>query len=108
MVTISENVLSEAARRFGVAPAMLKYLGGMDGAVYEFMREGQPFVLKVAPSLTEKIPRLHERLEFVHYLGANGVRVAAPLPSSQGELVEVVQEGKATYVVSTMRYAHGD
>jgi Ser/Thr protein kinase RdoA (MazF antagonist) len=79
----------------------------MDGAVYEFPREGQPGVLKLTPAPAEAMPIIHEKLEFVHFLGESGVRVAAPLPSPQGELIEVVREGEASYAVSMMLKAPG-
>jgi amicoumacin kinase len=77
-------ILQHADALFGADPAQCHYLGGMEGHVYEFARDGQSYVLKVTPTSAAALPGLLGEIEFIHYLGQHGVSVAQPIASSPG------------------------
>lgn len=110
---ISDSVLQSGARRFSVNTATLHLLGGMDGVVYGYKRDGALFVLKFTPTPAERIPTLRAKLDFVSYLGAHGVSVAKPVPSVDGELIEVIDAGShappdTLYAVTSSERAPGE
>ncbi len=109
---ISEHVLRAGARLFGLTMPDLHFLGGMDGSVYEYVRDGRGMVLKYTPIAEDRVATLHEKYDFISYLGAHGVPVARPLPSGGGHLIELVEAEKGAdvaplFAISTFIKAPG-
>jgi Ser/Thr protein kinase RdoA (MazF antagonist) len=97
---ISHDIIEAGARFFAVNPDELTALGGMDGVVFAYTRNDthRAYVLKFtpipgfAPVAGERIPAVRAKLDFVNYLSANGVSVAKPITSVNGEYVETLPE----------------
>jgi Ser/Thr protein kinase RdoA (MazF antagonist) len=109
-MNISETVVAQAAYLFGTQLNRLQLLGGMDGLAYAFERDGQGYVLKVTPlpaDRPEDLPRMREKCAFVDYLAENGVRVARPVRSLNGQWVEAVESPEGNYLASAARRAPG-
>jgi Ser/Thr protein kinase RdoA (MazF antagonist) len=109
-MNISEAAVSQAARLFGTELSRLYFLGGMDGSAYAFERDSQGYVLKVAPlpaDRLEHLPRMAEKYDFVTYLAENGVRVARPVRSVNGNWVERVDVTEGSYLASAAVRALG-
>jgi amicoumacin kinase len=108
---IPDAVIAAGAALFGLTTADLRLLGGMEGAAYEFSRDGRPFVLKIAPTPTEQVAKLDAEYRFVRYLAANGVRLSEPVDSVAGALVETADEetgdGKFVWAVTCATKAVG-
>ncbi len=104
---ISYDILEMGARFFAIDAADLTLIGGMDGVVYSYTRNGAPYVLKftpfpsgLAPIEGERIPALRAKLDFVNYLSAHGVSVAKPVASVNGELIETIPAPASDALVS--------
>ena len=90
-------ILTEALRCFGFAPTPLLELEG-SAFVYEGLREGLPCILKIAPGVWNTAQQItgstREQLlaevDFMRYLAKNGLPVALPLPSRDGNWVELL------------------
>jgi Ser/Thr protein kinase RdoA (MazF antagonist) len=104
---ISASLLQAGARRFDVPPSTLQLLGGMDGVVYSYARDGAEYVLKFAPIQAEHIPTVLAKLDFVNYLSANGVFVSRPVPSARGELVETLDDTGQLWAITSSELAPG-
>jgi Ser/Thr protein kinase RdoA (MazF antagonist) len=107
---INPNILTEAAKRFELELADLRPLGGMEGMAMEFKHGDRAFVLKVTPrdkGNPEQIYQMEARFEFISYLADNGVRVAVPVPSPAGKLVETVETTEKIYLVTATTKANG-
>jgi amicoumacin kinase len=104
---INEQVLYHGAQRFGLPADKMRFLGGMDGAVYECRVNEQEFVLKFEPTSADKAARIEEKFRFIHYLAEHGVSVSYPIPSRAGRLVELVTEDDQIYAVTHSPKAPG-
>jgi Ser/Thr protein kinase RdoA (MazF antagonist) len=104
---INTSLLQSGAGRFDVPLTSLQLLGGMDGIVYAYTRDGADYVLKFTPTQPERLPSVRAMLDFVNYLGANGVHVSRPVVSTQGELVEMLEDGGELWAITAAERAPG-
>ena len=65
------------------------------------------FVLRISPTGDRTEKDYLAETEFVHYLAENGAPVADVIPSVNGKLVEVVDDGEAPVFISLFEYAKG-
>jgi amicoumacin kinase len=90
----NDQIRDEACQHFGFDPATLEQLDG-SAIVYEGQRDGKAAILKISPGLlnpTELIfgatrEQMLGEMDFVRYLDREGVPVALPLASRDGEWV---------------------
>lgn len=101
------EVLDTASRLFGVRKDALKLVAGYEGCanlVYEYKRDGQPFILRVSFRSDRTVEQILAELHFVNYLAEHGVRVSRPMPSQNGKLLETVQvRGIPLHIVSFVK-----
>ena len=94
--TCDREVLDTASRLFCIRKDDLKLVVGYEGCanlVYEYERDGQPFILRISFRPDRTAEQIQAELHFVNYLAGHGVRVSRPVPSQDGNLVETVQVG---------------
>jgi Ser/Thr protein kinase RdoA (MazF antagonist) len=87
-------VLAPIASRFETHPEALQVFPGYEGAanlVFEFNRQNVPLILRITYSPDRPRALIEAELDYVHFLGENGVPAARPVPSVHGSLVETVQ-----------------
>ncbi|KEO84850.1 phosphotransferase enzyme family protein [Tumebacillus flagellatus] len=89
----NDQILHEAANRYGITPDGLKNLGGFEANVYEFQRDNSAYILKITHTIRRSVNYLLGELEWLNYLAEGGVSVSRCIPSVNGELVEVIPEG---------------
>ena len=65
------------------------------------------FVLRISPTGDRTEKDYLAETEFVHYLAENGAPVADVIPSVNGKLVEVVDDGETPVFISLFEYAKG-
>ncbi|MED1858104.1 phosphotransferase enzyme family protein [Brevibacillus reuszeri] len=92
----TDHILKEGLRRYGVTQEDVRFLGGFDSYVYEYTKNNASFILKISHSTRRSESEIHGEMDWLHYLGKNGVSVAKSIPSDQGHLVEVIGE-RASY-----------
>ena len=88
------EVLDTASRLFGVRKDALKLVAGYEGCanpVYEYKRDGQPFILRISFRPDRTAEQIKAELHFVNYLAEHGVRVSRPILSQNGKLLETVR-----------------
>lgn len=115
MIAVPQPVQESLVPRYGArADALARFGGGgpeNDGIVYAYPSgEGRRLLKVMAFPLAEErraMLSLDERLKFAHYLGANGARVAYPLPSLAGKLYETFDHGDHRWVAYGMAIAPG-
>jgi Ser/Thr protein kinase RdoA (MazF antagonist) len=96
MIPVPQSVLESLARSFGTRADDLTHFGGgreeSDGVVYAYPYKDTRRLLKILVISVEDQRRgllcLDERLQFAHFLGKNGARIAFPQPSPQDNLYE--------------------
>jgi Ser/Thr protein kinase RdoA (MazF antagonist) len=111
----TDSILAEAIWRFGFAPESMHELEG-SAFVYEGLLECLPRILKIVPGVwntDEQITgstreQLLAEVDFVRYLAENDLPVALPVPSRNGEWVEVLPlDEKACFLVYAFEKAPG-
>jgi Ser/Thr protein kinase RdoA (MazF antagonist) len=105
---VHDAVLQKGTSLFQTMPSALHSLGGMDGAVYDFERDGHAYIIKFVPTERDRVELTRAKWRFVDYLARNGVAVVQPILSRNGELIEVVEGDPELYVVFAYEKAPGD
>lgn len=103
----SQEVLHEAARRFGLSTDSLKLLGDFENYVYEGQAGGVSCVLRLTHSSHRSTNMVLGELEWINFLAENGVSVAKALPSTVGKLAEEIPVGEHYFVASMFEKATG-
>ncbi len=88
-----QKVLDAAAALFGTSKESLGKFGDYEGCanlVYRYEVDGQPRVLRISYRPDRTVERVQAELHFVNYLAEGGVRVSVPVPSGNGNLLEVI------------------
>jgi amicoumacin kinase len=104
---VDRALTQEAAARFGLDLAQLTYLGGEDGDVYEGQDAHGVFIFKAVPTDELGAAPTQEKLAFAQYLADAGMRVAGPLPSPQGAMIEIIHSGAVVVAATKTAKAPG-
>ena len=103
----SDAIFSDAAIRFGAKPKATKDLGGFESFVYEFERNGNAYILKITHSNRRTKNYLLGELEFVNFLAQHGVNTPPAIPSTNGNLVEIIPASKGYFLAYAFEKANG-
>jgi len=88
------QVLGIAAARFGTRKDAFNKIPDYEGAanlVYEYEMDKKPLILRVSFTPERTLEQIQAELHFVNYLAENGVSVSRPVPSLDGNLVEIIE-----------------
>lgn len=102
-----DNVLEKAANCYGTTPGKIGHVGGEDNIVYEYERDGEPFILRFTHSSHRTAELVKGEIDFLNYLADNGASVSRAVPSENGELVEVITLKNSYYSVVAFKKAKG-
>lgn len=94
-------MLAEALAHYGATPESAHDLGGFENFIYHFEREGQPYILRLAHSSRRDHDLIQAEVDWINYLAAQGVPVAAAIRSDQGTLVEAIDDGHGEAFMAT-------
>lgn len=94
MKSIPESILAKLAEAYGTTASALTYFQGghpwSDGILYDYIREGQPSILKVMDvpkaEVEGKKRCVSARLAFVRFLGQRNIPIVYPELTEDGEL----------------------
>ena len=95
------EVLDTAARLFGTSKDRLGKFDDYEGCanlVYKYERNDQPRVLRISYRPDRPVELIQAELHFVNYLAAGGVRVSSPVPSENGNLIEIIPAGGIPFI----------
>lgn len=102
-------VIAAAAARFGTSRAALHPMeGGHVTRVFEFVRDGKAYVLRILPPSDEfSLADVRAIQAWVLHLAEHGAPVAAPLPDAGGDLVAVIDGAERPYIAVAAEKAPG-
>ncbi len=102
-------LLNFAAQCYDLQPEHLQPLhGGNFSHVYGFTRDDVAYVLRITPPNADlDAAAMCAIWAWVHYLDAHGARVAGPIPSRAGRLVETCEQEAGRYLVTAVKQAPG-
>jgi Ser/Thr protein kinase RdoA (MazF antagonist) len=105
-----QQVLDVAAKLFGTSKDKLNKFDDYEGCtnlVYWYVRDGDTRILRLSFRSDRSLERIQAELHFVNFLAENGVRVARPIPSENGNLVEVIQDSGIAFIVVSFQKGRG-
>jgi Ser/Thr protein kinase RdoA (MazF antagonist) len=88
-----QKVLPSAAGLFGTSQDRLDKIEDSEGCanlVYQYTCDDQPRIMRISYNPDRPVELIQAELHFVQYLAEGGVRVSIPLPSENGNLIEVI------------------
>ena len=87
----SPAILDEALARFGIDPAGVEPLDGFESFVYRVRLGGKERILRVSHSLHRGARAIAAEIDWVNYLAGDGLTVCEAVPSTNRNLVEVIE-----------------
>jgi Ser/Thr protein kinase RdoA (MazF antagonist) len=96
------EVLERAAALFGTTRDCLGKFNDYEGCanlVYHYSRGGEARVLRISYRPDRTTELITAELHFVNYLAEGGMRVARPVPSERGNLIEVIEAAGVPFTV---------
>ena len=103
----SDDIRSEAERRFGLARAGSIPLSGSHSYVFDYPGEDCSVILKITHSSHRRIQQILGEIDFTDYLATNGLNVSRAIPSPDGKLVEMLEADTGYFVATAYEKAPG-
>lgn len=103
----NDIILGAAACKFGVNINELNYIGGFQNFIYEFKKEGTPYILRITHSTHRSENKIRGELDFVKYLYEGGISVSKPVYSIDGEITKRIDVNDSYFTVSAFEKAKG-
>ncbi|HYF94890.1 MAG TPA: phosphotransferase [Symbiobacteriaceae bacterium] len=82
---------AEILKPWGCAVGTLRFYRASANFICEFMKEGRRHFLRFSDAGERPLEAILAEVKLVAWLGRQGIKVAAPVPSGQGRLVETVE-----------------
>ena len=104
------QVLGAAAGLFGTSQEVLGKFDDYEGCanlVYHYEHEGQPRILRLSYRQDRPAELIRAELHFVEYLAAGGLRVSRPIPSINGNLLEVLPAAGLNFMAVSFSKGRG-
>lgn len=105
---LNEEVAREAADRFDVDIGKTKFIGGFQNFIYEYEKQGKPYILRLTHGSHRSENLINGELDFITYLSDNGVSVSRPVSSRHSLLTEKIGIGNSYFVATSFEKAVGN
>ena len=106
-----QDVLETTARLFGTSREALGKFEDSEGCanlVYHYKHEGVPRILRISFRPDRTAAMIEAELHFVNYLAEGGVRLSKPVPSANGNLLEVIPAAGKSFIAVSFIRGRGD
>ena len=103
----TNEVLAEAASRFGIDEGGLTPLDGQHSLVYDCRRGEESLILKITHTLHRSRENILGELEFVKYVAEGGVAAPRAVSSLDGNLVELLDATEGSFLAFVYEKASG-
>lgn len=97
----NDKILHEAMTCYAIDPAQFEELPGFESFIYAFTRADGDYILRISHSLRRSVELLHGEADWINYLADGGAGVAKAITSTQGALVEVIDDGQGGQFLAT-------
>jgi len=87
--------------RYAIAEGQIGELDGFENFVYEYQRDGQDFILRIAHSSRRSAALIEGEVDWISNLAAGGASVPQVVQSSNGRLIEVIDDGSGGQFLTT-------
>jgi len=104
----NDSILQAALLRYGIASQQIKPLDAFESFIFEFEREGAGYILRIGHSFRKSEALILGEVDWINTLARGGVSVARAIPSENGKLVEVIDDGQGgQFLVTAFVRAQG-
>ncbi len=103
----NDAVLTQAIEYHGLTKDQLTFIDSNTDVVHEYVRDGRAYILKLVHSSQVTQEFVRGEVDWVNYLASHGVSVARPVPSRNGNLLEVVEAESSYFTVVAYDKAPG-
>ncbi|WGV60440.1 hypothetical protein QIH01_04730 [Brevibacillus brevis] len=103
----NENILLEVLKRYDVDRDKVIFIGGLDSYVYEFSKNGNDYILKITHSIRRSANYILGEIDWLNFMGDNGLAVSRAIPSIFGNFVETFGDNESYYISILYEKAHG-
>lgn len=103
----SEEIRTEAERRFGLTGAPWTHLNASHSYVYDYELGDRNLILKISHTLHRTANQINGEQDFLDYLAVHGVTVSKPLASASGEFVEMIAASDGDFLAWAFEKAPG-
>jgi Ser/Thr protein kinase RdoA (MazF antagonist) len=86
----NDDILAEAAWRYGVDAGALSELEGFENFIYQYQRGGADYILRLSQSLRRSADYIRGEMEWIDFLADGGIPAAQPIPSQRDNPLEVI------------------
>ncbi len=107
LALFTEKIRTRAASRFGLDCSNIQTLDGFENYVAESARDGKEYILRMSHGLHRTANEIRAELDWVNFLAKNGAPVCIPLRSSNGLLVETIDNEGHTFIAVVLEKARG-
>jgi Ser/Thr protein kinase RdoA (MazF antagonist) len=97
----NNHILSETTERFGIKADKIKLLDGFESFIYSFSTDDGEFILRIGHSLRRTKELIQGEVDWINYLAAGGADVAKAILSSNGRLVEFIDDNQGERFMAT-------
>ena len=96
----SKDILRTAMQRFGIRDGDIRELGGFESFIYEFTRDSSAFILRIGHASRRSENLVLGEVDWINYLARGGVSVARAVESTEGRLVEPIDDGHGEHFLA--------
>lgn len=97
----NQDILAEAALRYGVGLSDVHQLSSAESFIYEFKQDGRPLILRIGHSLRRSVNLIRGEVDWINFLARGGASVTKAVFSEQEELVELIDDNEGGYFLAT-------
>ncbi|NGM83831.1 phosphotransferase [Paenibacillus sp. 7124] len=101
------EIVRYGAALYDISAEELTSIGGSMNFVYEYQRNGHPYILRFTPTEHRSMDLVKGELDWLLYLHCNGLSVSIPVESTQKNLVEYVHVKDSSFIVTSFLKAKG-
>ena len=103
----TESILHKALSRYGFEEKNFVDLNGFQSFVYECIKDGRNYVLRITHSSHRSVNLVKSELHWIHYLAENGVSVCKPILSAKNRFIEIIELETSYFVVVAFERSKG-
>jgi amicoumacin kinase len=103
----TEEILTEAIKRYDINKDTVRSLGGYESFVYEYQKNNAFFILKISHTIRRSRNNIRGEIEFLNFLSNKGLAVSNAVPSTRGNMVEEIAAENGSFLAISYEMALG-
>lgn len=108
MQEFNEDIINEAAERYGIEKEKLKFINDFENYIYEYEKNDKHYILRLTHSSHRSENLVNGELDWISYLHKNNVNVCNPVLSNNNKLVERIEANNSYFLVTAFDKAKGE